>query len=80
MTEMIHINPIFNLMGLKYWNWVEFALSIPVVFYATWMFFQRAWSSVVTRNLNMFTLIALGTGVGVAVVSLIGLAFVSRLD
>ena len=29
MTEMIHNNPIFNLMGLKYWNWVEFALSIP---------------------------------------------------
>ncbi|MBK5271374.1 MAG: heavy metal translocating P-type ATPase, partial [Bacteroidia bacterium] len=63
MTEMIHNNPIFNLMGLKYWNWVEFALSIPVVFYATWMFFQRAWRSVITWNLNMFTLIGIGSGV-----------------
>ena len=63
MTEMIHHNPIFSLMGLKYWNWVEFALSIPVVFYATWMFFQRAWRSVATWNLNMFTLIGIGSGV-----------------
>ena len=63
MTEMIHINPIFNLMGLKYWNWVEFALSIPVVFYATWMFFQRAWRSIATWNLNMYTLIGIGSGV-----------------
>lgn len=63
MTEMIHNNPIFNLMGLKYWNWVEFALSIPVVFYATWIFFQRAWRSIITWNLNMFTLIGIGSGV-----------------
>ncbi len=63
MTEMIPNNPIFNLMGLKYWNWVEFALSIPVVFYATWMFFQRAWRSVITWQLNMFTLIGIGSGV-----------------
>ena len=63
MTEMIPNNPIFKLMGLKYWNWVEFALSIPVVFYATWMFFQRAWRSVITWNLNMFTLIGIGSGV-----------------
>jgi Cu+-exporting ATPase len=42
MSEMIPGNPIFKLMDLKYWNWVQFAFSIPVVFYATWMFFQRA--------------------------------------
>ncbi|RZM07491.1 MAG: heavy metal translocating P-type ATPase, partial [Pedobacter sp.] len=63
MTEMIPGNPIFKLMELKYWNWVQFALSIPVVFYATWMFFERAWRSVVTWNLNMFTLIGIGAGV-----------------
>lgn len=63
MTEMIPNNPLFSLMELKYWNWVQFALSIPVVFYATWMFFQRAWQSIVTWNLNMFTLIGIGAGV-----------------
>ncbi|MBU0859413.1 MAG: heavy metal translocating P-type ATPase, partial [Alphaproteobacteria bacterium] len=44
-------------------NWLQFALGTPVVLWAGWPFFQRAWSSLVTRNLNMFTLIALGTGV-----------------
>src|SRR5690606_16780315 len=35
---------------------------LPVVFYATWMFFQRAYSSIVRRSLNMFTLIGIGAG------------------
>jgi len=43
--------------------WVQFALATPVVLWAGWPFFVRAWASLVTRNLNMFTLIALGTGV-----------------
>ena len=63
MSEMIPNNPLYNIMEQKYWNWVQFALSIPVVFYATWMFFQRAYRSIKTRNLNMFTLIGLGAGV-----------------
>lgn len=63
MTEMIPNNPMFKLMGLESWNWVQFIFSIPVVFYATWMFFQRAWKSIVTWNLNMFTLIGIGAGV-----------------
>ena len=63
MSEMIPNNPIYNWMDISYWNWVQFALSIPVVFYATWMFFERAWRSVVTWNLNMFTLIGIGAGV-----------------
>jgi Cu+-exporting ATPase len=41
--------------------WIQFVLSTPVVFWAGWPFFQRGWRSLVTRNLNMFTLIALGT-------------------
>ncbi len=44
-------------------NWVQFALATPVVLWAGWPFFARGWASVVSRNLNMFTLIALGTGV-----------------
>lgn len=63
MTEMIPNNPLFKLMDLQYWNWVQLGLSIPVVFYATWMFFERAWRSVITWNLNMFTLIGIGAGV-----------------
>jgi len=42
--------------------WVQLVLSTPVVLWAGWPFFQRAWASLVSRNLNMFTLIALGTG------------------
>jgi Cu+-exporting ATPase len=43
--------------------WVQFVLSTPVVLWAGWPFFQRAWVSVRTGHLNMFTLIAMGTGV-----------------
>lgn len=44
-------------------NWVQLAFATPVVFWAGWPFFERGWRSLVTRNLNMFTLIALGIGV-----------------
>jgi len=43
-------------------TWIEFILSTPVVLWAGWPFFQRGWDSVVNRSLNMFSLIALGTG------------------
>jgi Cu+-exporting ATPase len=43
-------------------TWVQFALSTPVVLWPGWPFFQRAWASIVHRSLNMFSLIALGTG------------------
>ena len=46
--------------------WIQFALSTPVVLWAGWPFFQRAWASVVHRSLNMFSLIALGTGAAYA--------------
>jgi Cu+-exporting ATPase len=63
MSEMLPGNPLFRIMDLRYWNWVQLVLSVPVVFYATWMFFQRAWRSIVTWHLNMFTLIGIGAGV-----------------
>ncbi len=44
-------------------NWIQFALATPVVLWAGAPFFVRGWQSLVTRNLNMFTLIAMGTGV-----------------
>jgi Cu+-exporting ATPase len=58
-----------HLTGLNHWigqtvsNWVQFALATPVVLWAGWPFFERGWASVKSRNLNMFTLIAMGTGV-----------------
>lgn len=44
-------------------NWIQGALATPVVLWAGWPFFERAWRSVVSRSLNMFTLIAMGTGI-----------------
>ncbi len=52
-------------------NWIQLAFATPVVVWAGWPFFVRGWQSLVTRNLNMFTLIAMGTGVAY-VYSLIG--------
>jgi Cu+-exporting ATPase len=43
-------------------SWIQFALSTPVVLWAGWPFFQRAWASIVHRRLNMFSLVALGSG------------------
>ncbi|WP_417021213.1 heavy metal translocating P-type ATPase [Bradyrhizobium algeriense] len=44
-------------------NWIQLAFATPVVLWAGWPFFVRGWQSLVTRHLNMFTLIAVGTGV-----------------
>jgi Cu+-exporting ATPase len=44
-------------------NWIQLALATPVVLWAGWPFFERAWASLKSMNLNMFTLIAMGTGV-----------------
>ena len=63
MSEMLNNNPLYDIMGQKYWNWIQFGLSIPVVFYATWMFFKRAYTSIKTMNLNMFTLIGIGSSI-----------------
>jgi Cu+-exporting ATPase len=52
-------------------NWIQLVFATPVVVWAGWPFFVRGWQSLVTRNLNMFTLIAMGTGVAY-VYSLIG--------
>jgi Cu+-exporting ATPase len=52
-------------------NWIQLVFATPVVLWAGWPFFVRGWQSLVTRNLNMFTLIAIGTGVAY-VYSLIG--------
>jgi len=74
MSEMMPNNPIYKILNVKYWNWIQLGLSIPVVFYAAWMFFERAYRSIRTWNLNMFTLIGIGAGVA-WLFSLIGMLF-----
>ena len=67
---------LFSAMGSEFWpeafakvvqpqtrQWLEMLLATPVVFWGGWPFFTRAWTSVVTRHLNMFTLIGLGISV-----------------
>lgn len=58
-----HIFNVDALVAPHINAWVQFALATPVVLWAGWPFFERGYASLKTRNLNMFTLIALGTGV-----------------
>jgi Cu+-exporting ATPase len=58
-----HIFGAHNWIAPALSNDVQFAFATPVVLWAGWPFFVRGWQSLVTRNLNMFTLIAIGTGV-----------------
>ncbi|MDB6085366.1 MAG: copper-translocating P-type ATPase [Gammaproteobacteria bacterium] len=57
--------PVLNLhqwVSARWSLWIEFVLGTPVVWWAGWPFFERAWASVRNRSLNMFSLIALGVG------------------
>jgi Cu+-exporting ATPase len=58
-----HLSGIDTRLGVQASAWIQLALATPVVLWSGWPFFERGWRSLVTRNLNMFTLIALGTGV-----------------
>jgi Cu+-exporting ATPase len=58
-----HFFGLDALIGRATSSWAQLVLATPVVLWAGWPFFVRGWQSVVTRNLNMFTLIAMGTGV-----------------
>jgi P-type Cu+ transporter len=58
-----HLTNLHVLLGQKSSNWLQFVLATPVVLWGGWPFFVRGWQSLVTRNLNMFTLIAMGVGV-----------------
>jgi Cu+-exporting ATPase len=60
MADMFRSTPLFSGGSL---SWFEFVLATPVVLWGGWPFFQRGWASIVNRSTNMFTLIAMGTGV-----------------
>ena len=64
MSELIPGQPVQRLVPMSTLAWLQLVLATPVVLWAGWPFFVRGWHSIVTRNLNMFTLIALGVGVG----------------
>jgi Cu+-exporting ATPase len=52
MSMHLPSNPLLKLMPQNIWNWLQLTLTLPVVFYTCWMFFVRAWKSVITWNLN----------------------------
>jgi P-type Cu+ transporter len=62
MGDMLPGQPLRHLIPGRFSAWLQLVLATPVVLWAGWPFFQRGWASVVNRSLNMFTLIALGTG------------------
>jgi P-type Cu+ transporter len=62
MGDMLPGQPLRHLIPGRVSAWLQFVLATPVVLWAGWPFFERGWASIVNRSLNMFTLIALGTG------------------
>jgi Cu+-exporting ATPase len=63
IADMLPSRPLSGIISMRANQWLQFALTTPVVLWCGWPFFVRGWQSVVNRSLNMFTLIALGTGV-----------------
>ena len=76
VSAILAIPIFFSAMAAEFWpevingwikpetrQWVELVLSAPVVWWGGWIFFQRGWQSIVSRHLNMFTLIAIGVGI-----------------
>ena len=62
VTALAMVGHKLNLLDMATQSWVEFVLSLPVVLWAGWPFFERGWQSIVNRSPNMWTLISLGTG------------------
>jgi Cu+-exporting ATPase len=66
MSDMIPGQPMQRLVSPELLNWLQLALATPVVLWGGFPFFQRGWTSIVNRSLNMFTLIAIGVGTAYA--------------
>jgi Cu+-exporting ATPase len=62
MSDLLPSHPIQHLLAGRSLGWMELAFATPVVLWGGWPFFQRGWTSIVSRNLNMFTLISIGSG------------------
>jgi P-type Cu+ transporter len=66
MIDMLPGLPVERALPGRWLPWIELLLASPVVLWGGWPFFQRGWTSIVNRSMNMFTLIAMGTGVAYA--------------
>jgi P-type Cu+ transporter len=62
MSDMLPGHPVHHVLSMPAIGVIQLVLATPVVLWAGWPFFERGWASLVNRSLNMFTLIALGTG------------------
>ncbi len=66
MSDLIPGQPVQHAVSGRLLQLIQLVLATPVVLWGGWPFFQRGWASIVNRSLNMFTLIAMGTGVAYA--------------
>jgi Cu+-exporting ATPase len=62
VSDVLPGHPLQRLLQGQLLGWIELALATPVVLWGGWPFFERGWASIVHRSLNMFTLIAIGSG------------------
>lgn len=62
VSDLLPGHSLHALLKGQRLGWFEFAIATPVVLWGGWPFFQRGWASIITRNLNMFTLISIGSG------------------
>lgn len=74
MGDLIPGQPLQKILNQQSSDWMQLLLTLPIVFYTCWAFFIRAYKSILTWNLNMFTLVGIGTGVAF-VFSVVGLLF-----
>jgi Cu+-exporting ATPase len=63
MSDLLQGKPLERMVSMSAMGWIQAALATPVVLWCGWPFFVRAWTSIVNRSLNMFTLIGLGVAV-----------------
>ncbi len=66
MSDLIPGQPLQHALTMRTITYIQFVLATPIVLWGGWPFFRRGWASIVNRSLNMFTLIATGTGVAYA--------------
>ena len=62
VSDLLPSHPIQGILRGPLLGWFELAIASPVVLWGGWPFFRRGWASIASRNLNMFTLISIGTG------------------
>ena len=62
VSDLLPNHPLQSLLKGQLLGWFELAIATPVVLWGGWPFFERGWASLISRNLNMFTLISIGSG------------------